>query len=218
MIDNFLRPPRGVAEHTADALRVVGLLSLVLAALFLELTDAGIIAFTLPGLLAPRFIGMRPWPDIMISVTLLVAAWSNLFDLYARISWWDLVVHFFCAGVLAVGCYLLFTYLRIVPAPSSAEFTPRIGIVLTTAFGLALSALWEMIEWVGYTFITADIHVTYDDTITDMIAGGLGALVLSPALAYCRLLRQESVDPGTHHDPDPTARMAVRDSCGSQAD
>lgn len=209
MIDNFLRPPRGVAEHTADVLRVVGLLSLLLAVLLLEWTDVGIIAFTLPSLMAPRFIGMRPWPDIMVSVTLLVVAWSNLVDLYARISWWDLVVHFFCAGVLAVGCYLLFTHLRLVPAPSSGAFSPRIGIVLTTAFGLALSALWEMIEWVGYTYITTGIHVTYDDTITDMIAGGLGALVLSLGLAHCRLLRNDREGTDDYH-VDPPARMAYR--------
>lgn len=147
MIDNFLRPPRGLSEVVADALRGIGVLSVILAAVFFELTDAGVIAFTLPGLVAPRFIGMKPWPDIMLSVTLLVAAWSSVLDLYTRIAWWDLVVHFFCAGVLAVGCYLFLARLRIVPTPFTSGFTSPGGVILTTTFGLALGSLWEMVEW-----------------------------------------------------------------------
>lgn len=189
MIDNFLSPPRGLGEVVADALRGCGLLSIAVAAAFLELTDAGIIAFALPALLLPRFIGMKPWPDIMFSVILLVAAWSNVLDLYTRIAWWDLVIHFACAGVLAVGCYLLLARLQIVPLPFTSRFTRTAGIVLTTAFGLALGSLWEMVEWLGYTYITPNIHVTYDDTIGDMVAGGLGALCLSFAVAYLPLLR-----------------------------
>lgn len=189
MIDNFLRPPRGLGELVADGLRGMGILSLVFAAVFLELTDAGIFAFTLPGLLAPRFIGMRPWADAFLSGTLLVAAWSNILDLYGRIGWWDLVVHFFCAGTLAVGSYLFLARLRMVPVPFTTYFTPAAGIVLTTAFGLALGGLWEMVEWLGYTYITPDIHVTYQDTIGDMAAGGLGALCMSLGVAYLPLVR-----------------------------
>lgn len=189
MIDDFLRPPRGRGEVSADALRGVGVLSIVFAAVFFELTDAGIMAFTLPGLILPRFIGMKAWADSLVSVTLLIAAWSNVFGLYEAISWWDLVVHFFCAGVLAVGCYLFLARRGIVPLPFTAEFTPTTGIVLTTAFGLALSALWEMVEWLGYTYITRDIHVTYDDTISDMAWGGLGALCLGFVVGYLPLLR-----------------------------
>lgn len=195
MIDNFLRPPRGIGEVVADACRVLGVLSVVLAAVFFELTDVGIMAFTLPGLIAPRFIGMKPGPDIAISVTLLIAAWSNLFDLYTAISWWDLVVHFLCNGVLAMGCYLFLARLKMVPVPFTSRFFPAAGVVLTTALGLALAALWEIVEWLGYTYITTDIYVTYEDTISDMAAGGLGALCLGFAVAYLPLLRSTHAAP-----------------------
>ncbi|AGF72037.1 hypothetical protein [Corynebacterium halotolerans] len=188
MIDNFLRPPRGLSEVVADTLRGLGALSVILAAVFFELTDAGVIAFTLPGLVAPRFIGIKPWPDIMLSVTLLVAAWSSVLDLYTRITWWDLVVHFFCVGVLAVGCYLFLARLRIVPTPFTSGFTSPGGVILTTTFGLALGSLWEMVEWLGYAYITSDIYVTYEDTISDMATGGLGALGMGFAVAYLPLL------------------------------
>lgn len=213
MIDNFLRPPLGLGEMVADALRIVGVLSVVLAAFLFELTDIGILAFALLGLVGPRFIGITPGPDIMISVVLLIAAWSNVLGLYAMIAWWDLVVHFFCGGVLAMGCYLLFARLGIVPAPFTHGFRPATGIVLTTALGLALGSVWEMVEWLGYTYITPDIHVTYQDTIGDMAAGGIGALSLGFVVAYRPLLRPA---PGSsagmatlpEHRPHLTSRSA----------
>ena len=54
MIENFLRPPRTMSAVVADAVRLCGLLSIVVAALWFELTDAGILAFALPALVAPR--------------------------------------------------------------------------------------------------------------------------------------------------------------------
>lgn len=192
MIDNFLRPPRGAFEYLADGLRLFGLAGVVFAALFLRWTDVGILAFTLPGLLLARFIGMVAWGDVVVSVTLLIAAWSNVFDLYTTVPGWDNVVHFFCAGVLAVVCYLLLAQWRMVPALSTGwDRSSAATVVLTTALGLALGALWEMVEWVGVTYVTPDIFVTYDDTIGDMAIGGLGALVMGLVAARTPLLRTD---------------------------
>ena len=184
MIENFLRPPRSIGEYTADALRLIGALSVIAAAIWFTATDAGIVGLTLPALVAPRFLGLRPIFDIVTTATVLVAAWSNVFDLYTRVAWWDIAVHLVCTGVLAVLLYVLCAYAGVVAAPRTQAFTGRAAIVLVTAFGLALSAVWEMIEWLGKTLVTDDIFVTYDDTIGDMAVGGLGAL-----LAGCLLAR-----------------------------
>lgn len=184
MIDNFLRPADNRAQMLADALRILGTLSVLLALLLHTLTDAAIVAFALPGLMLPRFLGMRPWADIGVSVTLLVAAWSNVFDLYTQIWWWDIVVHVVCAGALAAVAYLFLAHRGIVPSPSTRGFTPAGAVVLTTAFGLALGAVWEMVEWFGYAYLTDRIYVTLGDTIGDMAAGGVGALVAGLILAY----------------------------------
>ncbi|MFN3599817.1 MAG: hypothetical protein ACK4UY_00345 [Dietzia sp.] len=184
MIDNFLRPAENRAQMAADALRILGTLSVLLALLLHGLTDAAIVAFTLPGLMLPRFIGMRPWADTAVSVTLLVAAWSNVYDLYTRIWWWDIAVHVVCAGALAVVTYLFLAHRGIVSAPSARGFSAVGAVVLTAAFGLALGALWEMVEWFGHAYLTDRIYVTLDDTIGDMAAGGVGALVAGLLLAY----------------------------------
>ncbi|EYT63423.1 hypothetical protein H483_0108400 [Dietzia sp. UCD-THP] len=201
MIDNFLRPAENRARMGADALRILGTLSVLVALLLHGLTDAAIVAFALPGLMLPRFVGMRPWADSAVSVTLLVAAWSNVFDLYTRIWWWDIVVHFVCAGALAVVTYLFLAHRGIVPATADGGVPAVAAVVLTTAFGLALGALWEMVEWFGYTYLTDRIYVTLDDTIGDMAAGGLGALAAGLLLAYGPRLWDPTALP-TRRSPD----------------
>lgn len=192
MKENFLRPPRGLAEHLADALRIIGVLSVVVAAIWSTPTDAGILGLALPALMVPRVLGMRAWADILLGVTVLVAAGSNVFDLYRTITGWDLAVHFVCTGAIAATSYLVLARCLVVPPQGATDFRKRTAIVVCTALGLAVSALWEMIEWAGRTFITAEIFVTYQDTIGDMAVGGLGALVAGIVVAFFRLERSDA--------------------------
>lgn len=194
MIANFVRRPDGPAEFAADAVRLLGLLSVIVAAIWWEPTDAGVLALVLPAILLPRFVGVHPGFDVVYGVVLLVAAWSNVFDLYTRISWWDLAIHFTCTGVVAILVFLLLARLGIIASPRSPDVTLASSLVLTTVFGLAGSAVWEMIEWLGKTFVSSDIFVEYDDTIGDMAIGGLGALVAGLALAVLPLHRYRSPD------------------------
>lgn len=193
MIENFLRPPRGVTEITADLLRLLGVVSVVAAAIWASPTDAGILAFALPALVAPRFLGFRAGFDVAICVIVLVAAWSNVFDLYRALAGWDLVMHVVATAALAAMAYALLTEAGVVPRPTDAAFRARTPLVLLPVLGLALSALWEVVEWVGYRFITDTIFVTYDDTIVDMIAGGVGTLLAGVIVARVPLTRAASL-------------------------
>lgn len=188
MIKNFLRAPASPGAVVADLIRVVGAVSIVVALVWFDLTDAGVLAFTLPALLLPRFLAARSWFDVTCQATLLVAAWSNVFDLYTRIGWWDLLIHFLCTGVVAAMTYLLLAELEIVPGRGKRHFTVTAAVVITTAFGLALSAIWEMVEWLGHTFISSAIFVAYADTIADMAVGGAGAVCAGLAVAFLPLV------------------------------
>ncbi|MDQ0729006.1 hypothetical protein [Microbacterium sp. W4I20] len=192
MKENFLRPPHGFAEYAADALRVIGVLSVIAAAIWSTPTDAGILALALPALMVPRILGMRAWMDITVGLTVLVAAGSNVFDLYRSVAGWDLVVHFVCTGVIAATGYLILARTGVVPAQRDTAFRKRTPIVITAAVGLAVSALWEMIEWAGRTFVTSEIFVTYEDTIGDMAIGGLGAVFAGVILAFFPLERSDA--------------------------
>jgi hypothetical protein len=209
MIENFLRRPQTAAEVTADALRVAGLIGVLVAAVWWTPTDAGVLAFTLPGLLIPRFVGVRPWFDITYCVTLLVAAWSNVFDLYTRLVAWDLVVHLMCTGVLAAVLYLLLARLGIVADPDDERVPVVTAVITTTVIGLAVSALWEMVEWFGHAFLSDEIFVAYEDTIADLAIGGLGAVLAGFAIAYLPVWRRRSPA-----EPPPTRVRAGNGSTG----
>lgn len=190
MIDNFIRPPRGLTETVADLIRIGGALSFFVALAFFELTQAAVIAFTLPGMLIARFLGMTPIPDAILTTSLIIAAWSNVFELYTSIAWWDMVIHFICAGGLAVAAYVYLARIGAVPPPGTHRVA---AIALTTSLGLSLGVLWEVVEWVGFTYVTSQIYVTYEDTISDLVVGGLGALVCGVAVAHVPLVREEQV-------------------------
>lgn len=193
MKEDFLRPPRTPAEWAADALRVVGILGVITAAILLQPTDAGIAALALPALMLPRMLGMRAWFDAGAGAIVLAAAWSNVFDLYAAIWWWDLVLHFACTAVLAVIAAEILTRTGI--AAITASPPPRTPLALVPLIALALSAVWEMIEWFGAEYISDQIHVGYQDTIGDMVLGGLGGLVAGGMLALVDVRR---LPDGTH--------------------
>lgn len=197
MIENFLRRPQTVAEVCADVVRGLGALSVIIAAVWFDLTDAGVLALALPGLLIPRFVGVRAWVDITFGATLLVAAWSNVFDLYTRIVGWDLLVHFACTAALVTVSYLLLRRAETITVPDAPRSAVLATVLTTTMLGLALSAVWEMIEWLGYTYISNEIFVGYEDTIADMAVGGLGAAGAGFAVAFVPLLRGEAVGRAT---------------------
>lgn len=192
MIENFLRPPRRPADYTADAIRAIGVISVIVAAIWWAPTDAGILAFALPALFAPRFLGTRAWFDILFGTIVLIAAWSNVLDLYRTIIGWDLVVHFACTGVISAMVYLGLARFAVAPRQRTPAFTSRVALVLAPTIGLAMSALWEMVEWAGHRYISDAIFVTYTDTIGDMAFGGLGALAAGVLLARVPLERSES--------------------------
>ena len=188
---SFLRRPSSPGDYLADGVRVAGLLSVVAAFIWWDVTDAGVLALALPALLVPRLAWVLPWFDIVYGITVLAAAWSNVLDLYRTIAGWDLLLHFVCTGVIAAMAYLVLARLNVVTAPRSASFLRRTPLVVVTALGLAASALWEMIEWLGYTFVSGDIFVGYNDTIGDMAVGGLGAVLAGVLVAFVRLERDE---------------------------
>ena len=191
MIRRFLRPPRGAGEWTADGIRMLGPLSVVAGFVWWTPADAGVLALALVGLVLPRFVGVRPGLDIAFCVTVLVAAWSNVLLLYQTVPGWDLVVHFVFTGMVAVMAYLLLARLGLVPLPLAPGTRRATPILLVTSLALALSAVWEMLEWIGWKFISRAIFVAYEDSIGDMAAGGLGGLFAGLLVARVRLLEED---------------------------
>ncbi|WP_311257301.1 hypothetical protein [Microbacterium sp. WCS2018Hpa-9] len=192
MKEDFLRRPRSLAEWSADALRVVGIIGVGVALIWLVPTDAGIAALALPALMLPRALGLRGGLDLAVCVTVLVAAWSNVLDLYRTIPGWDLLVHLVCTGVLTIIAALILTRADVVAMTRDGGARPRTPLVLAPLVALALSAVWEMVEWLGWAYLSDEIFVTYQDTIGDMVFGGIGGIAAGVILASSSLTRAHS--------------------------
>ncbi|WP_043361723.1 hypothetical protein [Microbacterium testaceum] len=187
MYANLKRPPRSVTDWLADVVRAVAIVVVIVSLFTLPFTDFAVLSMSLPAVMLSRMIGLRSGLDLVTCVTVFVAAGSNVIDLYRAWTGWDLLVHLACTGVLAAVALVLLDDARVVE-PTGHRRTP---IVVATIAGLALSAVWEMVEWFGYRFITDAIFVTYDDTIGDMMAGGAGALIAGVLASRWRLTRAD---------------------------
>lgn len=169
----------------ADVLRVAALASLGWAVLRSEWVNAALFALVVGGLVLPRLLATRPALDLVSGAVVLFAAWSAVLDLYVAYGWLDVAVHAVACGLVTVTVLrLLVTVSVLPPADPPAVLRPRTGAVVTTlALGLALGVLWEAGEWLGHTHLDERIQVGYDDTMGDLAADGLGALVAGVLLA-----------------------------------
>lgn len=184
MIATFLQRPRTPAEFLADAVRVLGLVSVVVALIGWQPVDAAVFGLVMIGLVAPRFLGVRPALDAAFGLSLLVAGWSSVLDLYRAISWWDLLVHFFTNGLIAAVLYILLIRVAYVPDPAAGPVPLGATVVLTVAVGVAAGVVWEWGEWAGHTFIDTTIFVGYTDTLSDLALGAAGSLTAGLAGRY----------------------------------
>jgi hypothetical protein len=177
MIQTQLRRPSGVAEVTADGLRAVALVGIIVAGIGWGPIPAVSLALVAGGMMVPRVLGIRPSVDIAFGVVVLVAVWSSVLDIYITTPWWDLPVHLVTNGLCAALLYLLLVRARVVADAATLPRPMLSTVVVTTAVGLALGVFWEIFEWIGHTFLDPEIFVGYTDSIGDLVWGGAGALL-----------------------------------------
>jgi hypothetical protein len=174
----LLRGPGGVV-------RVLGAVSLVVAAVARGPVDAALFALVVAGLVVPVSARVGRWLDAAYGVGLLAAAWAGALGLYEAVSWLDLVMHLVLTGLVAAVAHLVLarrTGAVLDPVATSGA-GGRVGsVAVTTALGLGLSVLWEVGEYLGNAYADSTIHVAYRDTIGDLVMGGLGSAVAGMTL------------------------------------
>lgn len=184
---SWLRSPR--LRIAADVLRLAGAASFGWAVLETQWVNAALFALVWGGLMLPRMLGRvlatPPAADFVCSVVVLFAAWSAVLDLYLRYEGLDLAVHAVACGLIAALAHrALFadpTHARAVDPTARRN---RLATVLAVAsLGCSLGLLWEVGEWVGHTYLDERIQVGYNDTMGDLVADGIGALVAGAVLA-----------------------------------
>lgn len=192
MARTLLRRPEGPAEFVADAVRVLALVSVVVAAIGWGPVEGLSVALVLGGMMLPRPLGLRPGFDIAFGIVLLVAVWSSVLEIYITARWWDLPVHFVANGLIAAVGYVVLERSGIVADASTLRRPLLSTALVTTVVGVTLGVIWELFEWFGHTFIDEQIYVGYEDTLGDLVAGGLGSLVAGLSLRVLMAPRSPS--------------------------
>ncbi|NUL45765.1 hypothetical protein F7P69_11260 [Cellulosimicrobium funkei] len=165
------------ARLVADAAALLTLLSLVLG-LWDSTVAVALYLLVLLGQTVVRLAPLRAPVQAGTAVILLAAAWAAMLGAYQAIPWLDLVMHVLATGLLAAisaAALLRGGWLR---SGTPAVRADRIGrTLLTVGLGALLAVLWEVGEWFGHTLLDPAIQVGYEDTVSDLAAGVLGALL-----------------------------------------
>ena len=118
-----------------------------------------------------------PWPRAVCSLILLTAAVSAAQQLYNRIWWWDILIHF-----LAVYALVWMLWNRVlrgsVQLRDRMRDARREPYLLCALAGLSLATVWEIMELLGFLFVTPEIHIPPLDTLLDVTVGVLGAAMV----------------------------------------
>jgi hypothetical protein len=176
-------PVRGLVA--GDAIRLAALASVLVGLLEYGAIAGALFFLVLGGTMIPRALGAPSALDASYSAGILLAAWAAVLDWYLRVGWLDVVVHATVTGLLAAMVHLVLV--RGSALAAVGAMTPasrRVGAaVATSAIGVSLAVVWEFLEWFGHTYLDDRIQVGYTDTIGDLAAGTLGAVIAGVLLA-----------------------------------
>lgn len=186
-VGRLLRRPHSLAAVLADVVRALAPLSVLFALFALTWVEVAVMMLVFLGVLLARAAALPAGLDGATSAVLLAAAWFSVADLYAQIAWIDLATHFAVGAVLAaLACIMLERWDAAGLDPSRRQTSVAsvaAGALIGAALALALSVVWEFMEWWGHTYVDDTVHVGYLDTLSDIAAGGFGGLLAGAVLA-----------------------------------
>lgn len=180
VIADFLRRPESTLRRLADAVRLLAAASVIAAGVGWGWVQVAVFLLAVLATLLPRALSFPAWLDLATGTIALLAAWSNIVDLYTAVPGWDTFIHASLGGLVALVAVTMAQRAGVVPSPvpGTADRRTRLALILlTAAFGLAAGAVWEMLEWFGHDVVDRGVHVGYDDTMGDLMADGLGSLL-----------------------------------------
>jgi hypothetical protein len=124
--------------------------------------------------------------DLAIVLAISLQGWGEALELYDTVTWFDNVVHFAVPLLGAPVVYIVCARLDVVPDPKDETHLKHYAgmFLVTLALGLAIGAIWEMIEYASDELLGSELQLSNADTVGDLMADGLGALC-GAALLIC---------------------------------
>ncbi|WP_106849060.1 hypothetical protein [Blastococcus sp. Marseille-P5729] len=160
--------------NLSDVLRVLAVIGLVPATIGDGAIGFAVMFLVVGGCMLPRALGVPPWLDALMCSSFIFAAWAALLDWYVSYEGLDLAVHAASTGLIGILASQVAQRARLLAPSGHPRERLAVAVATVSSAGL-LATVWEIGEWIGYTYFDDAIQVGYDDTITDLIAGILGA-------------------------------------------
>jgi hypothetical protein len=165
-----------------DPIDVLRLAFFVGAAVFAVFGDVGGVANLLVGgiaLVVARLVNLPRLYDLGFTLAMILTGFGEALGLYDAWKGYDNVVHFVTPMLSSQVAYIALARLEVLPDPRDDTSTPHyVGIfVVTFALGVAIGALWEIVEWASDNTLGSSLQLDNDDTVGDLIADSLGAAV-----------------------------------------
>ena len=161
-----------------DLLRIALAIGAVVDALDRDWTGAGYLVVSSLAVLGARLANLPRVLDLAFVLPMSLTGWGEALGFYDTYAWFDRVVHFLVPTLGAPVVYVALARLEVLPDPRDETGLRRdTGMFLVTlALGLAIGAVWEIIEWAADGTLGSNLSEGNDDTVGDLIADGLGAL------------------------------------------
>ena len=161
-----------IASDTFRALAVIGLVP--------AYVDHGGVGFmvmflVVGGCMLPRALASPPWLDGLFCATLLLAVWAALLDWYVTVPGLDLAVHALTTGLVGALAWQVIDRAGLLVDHVHVVRARRAAFLVTVTAATTLAVLWEVGEWLGHTYLDRRIQVGQTDTVTDLLAGIVGA-------------------------------------------
>jgi len=129
--------------------------------------------------LLARLVNLPRVYDLSFCLAMAVQGWGEALGAFDSVPWFDNLVHVTLPMLTAPVLYIALARLDVLPDPRDDTTTRHyVGIfVVTLALGLAVGAVWEIVEWASDSTLGSDLQLGNEDTVTDLLADSIGSLV-----------------------------------------
>ncbi len=126
-----------------------------------------------------RLVDLPRVYDLSLTAAMALQGFGEAFGVYDRVLRFDDLVHFTLPMLTAPVVYIALARLDVVPDPrDETHLQHYVGIfVVTAALGIAIGALWEIVEWRSDAWFSTQLSEGNDDTNGDLVRDSLGSLV-----------------------------------------
>lgn len=161
-----------------DVVRAVILAAAAAFALVGDTAGAVVLAFSGAITLLGRVVNLPRVYDLCLTAGMALQGFGEALGLYDEFVSFDDLVHFTLPLLTAPVFYIALARLDVVPdLRDETHLQHYVGIlIVSTALGIAMGAVWEIVEWRSDALLGTSLSIDNDDTVGDLVRDSLGAI------------------------------------------